>query len=317
MKILIKNKQGQCVIKDEIYGIITLKCTPELENFINECKKFRKNHVFGFYGIFQMTKKTSHFYSVYEDLLSFVLFLKICEYPINLLSFFRYDHFHPFYFSMNFTNIKIFDHDINSSLLMDLYKYHMTIRLSVYYNLMTSQQIHEKIIHNLKLRTHNNQIFICHDSPIFEYLITNLMKKLNDILFLNKYFIAYNFLTKKILEDAILYGIISWKEITELHPDTYYLDKILTWAYYHKKNDICFMMYFLFVPDFTCIQLKDQNIENSEIILWNEPYKMEYKPRSFPVCSFSCQADSNKTLILDKIKQSEQDNFFIYYNYSK
>lgn len=315
MKISIKMNNENIYIKDEIYGSVLLKYSKELENYIKFSKKMNKNHVFGFYGIFQMTKKTNHFFSMYEDFITFIMFLHICEYPLNLISFFKPDFFYPFYYSMNYTNLKIFDHDVNSKLLIDLYKYHLTIRLSVYYNFMTSQQINEKIIKNLKLRSHNNQIFICHDSPIFEFIINNLIKSVNNILFLNKYFIAYNFLTKKILNDSILYGIITWKDITNINADTYYLDKILTWAFYHKKNDICSMMHFLFVPDFYSPQLKEQTIESSEIMLWNEPYKMEYKPIKFLICSFTCETQNVKNILYDNIKHTDHDNYFIYYNY--
>jgi hypothetical protein len=328
MKIYLKNKNSTTdntnvfyLIKDEIYGSVNLKYSTELEQYIEHFKKLKKNHVFGFYGIFQMTKKTSHFYSMYEDMITFIMFLHICEYPLNLISFYKNDFFYPFFYSMNYSNKtpKIFDHDVNSQLLLDLYKYHLTIRLSVYYNIMTSQQISEKILKNLKLRSHNNQIYICHDTPILEYLFSNLIRKINNILFNNKYFIAYNFLTKKILEDSILYGIISWKEITNIFPDTFYLDKILTWAYYHKKNDICFLMHFLFMPDFFCQQLKDQNIENSEIIIWNEPYKLEYRPIKYLICSFTLEtiqeASKQPFLFYNNIKKTEHDNYFIYYNY--
>jgi hypothetical protein len=316
MKISIKMNHEKIFIKDHIYGSISFKYTKELEAYINFFKKLKKNHIFGFYGIFQMTKRTNHFYSVYEDFVSFIMFLQICDYPLNLISFFKKDLFYPMNYSMNYTNIKLFNHDPNYNLLFDLYKYHLTIRLSVYYNIMTSQQINEKIIKNLRLRSHNNQIFICHDSPIFEFILNNLVKSINQSIFLNKYFIAYNFLTKKILENSILYGIITWNEITEIHPDTYYIDKILTWASYHKKNDICSMMHFLFIPDFYCPQLLHQTIESSEIILWNEPYKLEYKPIKFLICSFSCENVNEKEIYYNNIKNTAHDNYFIYYNYS-
>lgn len=324
MKILLKNKNSEnayYVLKDEIYGTVNLKYTTDLEEYIEHFKKLKKNHVFGFYGIFQMTKKTSHFYSMYEDFITFLMFLSICEYPLELTSFYKKDFFYPFFYSMNFSNktAKIFDHDVNSHLLLDLYKYHLTIRISVFYNIMTSQQINEKILNNIKLRSHNNQIYICHDTPILEFLFSNMIKKINSILFYNKYFIAYNFLTRKILQDSILYGIISWNEITNIYPDTYYLDKILTWAYYHKKNDICFLMHFLFMPDFYSPQFKDQNLENSEIIIWNEPYKLEYRPIKYLICSFTTEASvdhsSQPFLYYNNIKKTEHDSYFIYYNY--
>jgi hypothetical protein len=315
MKITINIEEGKIIFKDDIYGHIQMKYSKELKDYIDYFKNLKKNHVFGFYGIYQMTKKTNHFFSMYEDFVSFIMFLNICEYPLNHISFFKTDFYYPFFYSMNYTNLKIFDHDVNSNLLLDLYKYHLTIRLSVYYNLMTSQQVNEKILKNLKLRSHNNQIYICHDSPIFEYIMLNLVKTLNSIIFFNKYFIAYNFLTKKILEDSILYGIITWEEITNKHPDTNYLDKILTWAYFHKKNDICSMVYFLFVPEFYCPQLKDQNIENSKILLWNEPYKLEYKPIKFLISSFTVENEDKKTILYNNIKKSQHDNYFIYYNY--
>lgn len=315
MKIILKN--NKYIIKDDIYGVVSIKHTKEIESFINECKKFKKNHTFGLYGIFQMTKKTNQFYSIYEDLITFMMFLHMNEYPANILSFFRYDYYYPFHYSMNFTNIKLFEHDINRVLLSDLYKYHMTIRLSVYYNIMTSQQIADKILCNFKLRTHNNQIYICHDSPIFDSIYENITKKLNDIIFQNKFFIAYNFLTKKILEDSILYGIITWKEITDIYPDTYYLEKIIIWAHNHIKNDICPMIHFLFVPDFYSPQMKEQTVENSEIIIWNEPYRLEYKPIKYLICSFTFDKPIHKHIMIENVKKTPHDNFFIYYNYNQ
>ena len=82
MKISIKMNNENIYIKDEIYGSVLLKYSKELENYIKFSKKMNKNHVFGFYGIFQMTKKTNHFFSMYEDFITFIMFLHICEYPL-------------------------------------------------------------------------------------------------------------------------------------------------------------------------------------------------------------------------------------------
>lgn len=314
MKIIIKKNREKVVIKDHIYGIVQMDYTTEVEEYLRFFKRFKRNHLFGFWGIFQMTKKTNHFYSIYEDYVTFAIFLQLVEYPLHVTSFLKKDLFYPFYYSLNLCKCRMFDHDVNGKLLQDLYKYHLTIRLAVYYNVMTSQQAHEKIIKNLKLRSHNNQIFICHDSPVFEFVISNMTQSINDILFLNKYFIAYNFLTKRILEDSILYGIVTWKEINEVHPDTHYLEKIIDWANVHKKNDVCSLVYFLFVPKFYCAQLKnDEKEETQNVIRWNEPYHLEYKPMRYLVCSFSVDT-SEKGILCFSLLKNNHDNYFIFYN---
>ena len=314
MKIIIKKNREKVVIKDHIYGIVQMNYDAELEEYLKFFKNFKKNHLFGFFGIFQMTKKTNHFYSIYEDFVTFAMFLQLAEYPLKPTSILKKELFYPFYYSLNFCSCKMFDNNINVDLLKDLYKYHLTVRLSVYYNLMTSQQANEKIVKNFKLRSHNNQIYICHDSPVFEFVIGNLTQSINSLLFLNKYFIAYNFLNKKILEDAILYGIISWKEISDFLPDTHYLEKIIDWAHSHKKVDISSMVHFLFLPDFYSAQLKDAPGEDNKVIMWNEPYHLEYKPIRYLVCSFSLDA-AEKGILFSAIRKTNHDNYFIYYNY--
>lgn len=312
MKILINDID--CTFVDDLYGKVVVKKTAEVEQFIDISKKYSRNHVFGMYGVFQMTKRTNHFFSIQENLVTFYMFLCMCEYPRNPLTFVKPDYYHPFYFSLNYTDQRPFTHDPNTRLLQDLYKYHLTVRLSVRYGLMTAQAAREKILRSFKMREHNNKVFICHDSPSITGIFDGLYEKLNDILFLNKYFVAYQFIERKIIQSAILYGIVSWKDIFENHADTHYIERITEWAHAHNKNDIHVLVHFLFVPDFQCAQLKHQKPSNSDIVFWNEPYAIEFRPLRYQVCAFTFERPATATIYIDCVRDTDHNNYFVMYN---
>jgi hypothetical protein len=311
MKLI--NRNNKTYLCDNIYGKVCLFSDSIIE-YIKKNRKLSKNHVFGFYGVFQMTKTTKHFYSIYEDNISFLIFMIKCEVPEVFLEKYIADtsHMSALYYPMNYGD----QHNItDNNTLNRLYMIHQVIRLSYYYEFITRKYIYEKLLYNIKIRYNNQSLVMIFNTPIIQYILNDLTLKINTNLFFDKCFIAYQFLTKKIIQDAIFYGVFTWEDFNtdNTNSDIYYVDKILNWAHKHTKNDMCWTLYMLYKPNFECVQIPTHS--QFRIITWDIPFIVEYKPLKYSVCSFSLKKSDvmNTELYYNNIIKTDKDNYFISY----